>query len=981
MKMRRLSPQPREWIDRDRPIRFYFEGSPYEGFAGDTLTSALAANGVSLLGRSFKYHRPRGIYSLANHDVNALVEDARRTNLRGDILPIEPDARFTAANTFGGLAHDRAHLIDRCAALLPVGFYYKTFHRPRRLFPFFERRMRRLAGLGAINANLPRERTPKRYDFCEVLVVGAGAAGLAAALAAAEAGADVLLVDEQPRIGGSLGYRWDSNGEAERVAAELRTRLAALPNIRTHVATLAAACYRDRWVALVDETRLTKLRAGSIVLATGCYEQPAVFGNNDLPGVMLGSAAQRLIHSFAVRPCDRAVVLAANSDGYRVALDLKQAGSEVAAIVDLRPACESTGVADQAVREGIRVLPSHCIYEALPCTDRSGSAKAALRGVLVCPLGNDGAPRVKQASEIACDGLLMSVGYAPTDGLFYQSGGRMGWSEELAQFVPHAAPEGIFVAGRVNAVYGLADKVADGRRAGMAAACYVGRQTPAIAPEPPRPAVSPNHPYPIVPHPRAKCFVDLDEDVHYKDIVNAVQEGFDQVELLKRYSTFGMGPTQGKLANTNAVRILAKIKGQSVAETGVPRSRPFVHPVPLSHLAGRGFHPHRRTPLDAWHARASAVFIPAGDWRRPAYYAAENQARDEVIAAEVLAVRQSVGLIDIGTLGKLELNGPDAAAFLERVYTGNFAGMPVGTLRYALACDDSGVVIDDGIVARLAENRFYVTASTTASAAVYREMQRFAIIWGTDVVLANVTGARVAVNVAGPQARRVLQQLTDIDCSQASFPYSAVRAGTVAGVSARVMRVGFVGELGYEIHMPAHSACRLWEELLSAGQSYGIRPFGVEAQRVLRLEKGHLIVGQDSDGLSNPYELNLHALVKSKKPFFVGSRSLEIVRRKPLVRQLVGFQLEAKASQGEHAVRDCHLIVLRGDIVGRVTSVAASPTLRQTIGLAHVRPELAAAGTQLSVRVDSGPLVSARVVPTPFYDPQGARQTQSNQGT
>ena len=294
--------------------------------------------------------------------------------------------------------------------------------------------------------------------------------------------------------------------------------------------------------------------------------------------------------------------------------------------------------------------------------------------------------------------------------------------------------------------------------------------------------------------------------MHYKDIVNAAQEGFDHVELLKRYSTFGMGPTQGKLANTNTVRILAKIKGQSVAETGLPRSRPFVHPVPLGHLAGRGFHPRRQTPLDAWHRKSGAAFMPAGDWQRPAYYRAENQSRDESITAEVLAVRQAVGLIDVGTLGKLEISGPDAGAFLERIYTGKFADMPSGTLRYALACDESGVVIDDGIVARLAVDRFYVTTTTTASAASYREMQRWAIIWGMDAALANVTGARAAINVAGPLSRRTLQTLTDVDCSPAAFPYSAVRAGSIAGIPALMMRVGFVGELGYEIHLPAHSA-------------------------------------------------------------------------------------------------------------------------------------------------------------------------------
>ena len=465
MITRRLPPQPREWIDRAASGEFLFRGAALQRIRG---RHALERSGGQ------RRQTPGPKFQVSSAPRHLQPRESRRQRPRGrwpthefarDILPVDPGCRFTATNTFGGLAADRAHWIDRCSAFLPVGFYYKTFHRPRRWFPFFERRMRQLAGLGAINRTLPRGHTPKRYDFCEVLVVGAGAAGLAAAIAAAEAGADVLLVDEQPRVGGCLNYSSVGDAEAERIGAELRARLDLLSNVRTRVATLAAGCYADRWVALVDQTKLIKLRAGSIVLATGCYEQPAVFGNNDLPGVMLGSAAQRLIHCFAVRPCDSAVVLAANSDGYRLALDLARSGAQVAAIVDLRPAGEPTEVAHRVAGERIRVFAGHAVYEARPTSDNSGTAKAALRGVVVCPLGSDGLPRVEQATELECDGLVMSVGYAPADALFYQSGGRMCWSEELAQFAPHTAPDGIFAAGRVNGVYALADKLADGRRA------------------------------------------------------------------------------------------------------------------------------------------------------------------------------------------------------------------------------------------------------------------------------------------------------------------------------------------------------------------------------------------------------------------------------------------------------------------------------------------------------------------------------------
>ncbi|MBI2823770.1 MAG: (2Fe-2S)-binding protein [Planctomycetia bacterium] len=970
MSLRRLPEQPREWIDRGQSLRFDFEGRSYDGFAGDTLTSALAAHGVHVLGRSFKYHRPRGICSLANHDVNALVQNGSNTNVRADVLELAAGASYRAVNTFGGLARDRARLLDRFGAFLPVGFYYKTFHRPRRWFPFFERRMRALAGLGAIRPDAPRRRTPKRYDFCDVLVIGAGPSGLAAATAAADCGAKAVVVDEQRRPGGSLNYQCVAGPGSENDAADLLRQAASRSNVDIRPDTVAAGCYADCFVALVDAKRLTKMRARSIVMATGAFEQPAVFGNNDLPGVILATAAQRLIHLFAVRPFDRCVVLAANSDGYRAALDLAGAGVRVAAIVDLRPDGETGALADEVSRAKIRTCVSHAVYQAIPAAGLRG-----IRAAVVCPLAADGTPEPQQAFDIACDGIAMSVGWAPADGPFCQAGGRMQWSDALQQFVPRSAPEGIFVAGRLNGIYALDDRILDGRRAGLAAAAFLGLHSAPLPPEVARPAASPNHPYPIVPHPHAKSFVDLDEDVQYKDLVHSVQEGFDQVELAKRYSTFGMGPSQGKLANTNAMRIIARANGKTVAETGVPRSRPFFHPVPLAHLAGRGFHPQRRTPLHERHVQAGAVFMPAGDWLRPAYYAPEGERRAQAIRAEALAVRSAVGLIDIGTLGKLEIIGPDAAAFLERVYTGKFANLPVGAMRYALACDESGVIIDDGTVARLADDRFYVTTTTTASASVYREMQRWAIIWKLNVTIANVTGSFAGVNVAGPLSRRILQTLTDADCSAGAIPYQAVRSATVAGVTARLMRVGFVGELGYEIHVPAYGARRVWDALVDAGRPHGIRPFGVEAQRLLRLEKGHVIVSQDTDGLTNPFEAQLAWAVKSDKPFFVGGRSLEILKRKPLSRKLVGFTLATEDLREREAVQECHLIIAGGHIAGRVTSIGCSAVLGQTIGLAYVRPEMAAVGSPLSIRVDDGRMVPATVARTPFYDPKNERQT------
>jgi sarcosine oxidase subunit alpha len=965
----RLPKRDGEWIDRSKTVNFRFEGRSYSGFAGDTISSALWASGQRMMGRSFKYHRPRGIYSLANHDVNNIVTDGSNTNIRADVTPIQETLSCSAVNTVGSLKSDKANFIELLSPFLPVGFYYKAFYSPRKLFPFWEKQMRAMAGLGAINKNHQRLRTPKSYSYCDVLVVGAGPSGLSAAIAAAEHGARVIVVDENPAPGGSLGYQWAADARAAEISTGLLKKVASMKNLDLRTSTEAAGYYADHWVALVDKKRLSKARARAVIFATGCYEQPAVFHNNDLPGVMLASAAQRLIYRFRVKPFERAVVLTANVEGYRAALDLKLAGVDVTAIVDLRKEKETSELAEKL---GIPIHQHCAISECIPA-----SGKIGIRSAVISPLGD-----AHGKTQIECDGVAMSVGFSPADSLFCQSGGKMTYSDGLAQYIPVTFPKGIFTAGRINGVYDLDDQLSDGTRAGLTATAHLGLHAGPIAPTRHR-DVAHTHPYPIFDHPKAKNFVDLDEDIQVKDIANAVQEGYDNVELLKRYSTFGMGPSQGKISNTNAIRILSKLKNQTVGETGSPTARPFFHPVPISHLAGRGFDPHRLTALHSFHEAAGAKFMSAGAWLRPAYYAAPSRSREDAINAEVNAVRQRVGIIDVGTLGKIEVNGPDAAAFIERIYTARFAKMKNGTTRYLLMCDESGVVIDDGVAARIAEDRFYVTCTTTGADGVYREMQRCATIWGLNVVLANTTGTFAAMNLAGPLSRKVLATLTDVKLDEDSFPYLGYREGNVAGVPARLMRVGFVGELGYEIHVPAQSARHVWDSLMKAGAGDQIAPFGVEAQRVLRLEKGHIIVGQDTDGLTSPFEAAMDWAIKMDKPFFIGQRSLSILQKKPIKRKLVGFMLPENYSGP--LPKECHLVIKDGTtIIGRVTSVVLSPTLKRVIGMAYVSIEQSEIGTPFTIRLDGerggaparAPTVTATVVKIPFYDPDGLRQSE-----
>jgi sarcosine oxidase subunit alpha len=948
--MYRLESPAGEWIDRSAPLRFTFEGREYQGYSGDTISSALAAAGVPFMARSFKYHRPRGILSFADHDSNTLFQVDGMPNVRGDVTWLRDGMRVTAINTFGGLRHDQARVLDRFAPLLPVGFYYKAFHS-KRLFPRWERMFRALTGLGRVTLDAAREATPKRYGFCDVLVIGGGPSGLAAALAAAQAGAQVALADESPRLTG--------NGAPPTLLRAVQES----PRITLFPATVAAGYYADHWVALAEAGRMTKMRARAVVFATGVIEQPAVFRNNDLPGVMLASGAARLLARHGVAAGRRPVIVAANLEAYQACLELHARGITPAAIVDLRAAPENDAAVSACRALGVNLLQSSAPFEAI----RGADGRVA--GLTVAPLEPSGQLDARSPRHLECDAILMSVGWAAAAQLLLQAGGTTRFSEELQQFVPSVLPAGIFAAGRLNGVYDTESRTADGRRAGSQAAAHAGFGAPngeAVA----RSLRCPSHRFPIIDHPRAKNFVDFDEDLQVKDLENAAQEGFDSSELLKRYSTVGMGPSQGKHSNMNALRILARYRGVGVEALGLTTARPMYHPVPMKLLAGRSFYPERRTPIDAQHAALGAVWMPAGNWRRPEYYQVSGESRSQSIEAEVHAVRNAVGLIDVGTLGKIEVHGPDAGQFLDRAYAGRYSDLKVGMTRYGLMLDESGVIIDDGVIARMEENLFYFTTTTGGSATVFRELQRWNALWGLDCALVNVTGHRAAFNFAGPSSREILQSLTDVDLRDEAFPYLAVREGSVAGSAARLLRVGFVGELGYEIHVAAGRGAEVWQALYAAGLRKGLRPFGVEAQRVLRLEKGHLIVGQDTDGLTDPYEANAQWAVAMKKPFFIGQRSLRILQARGPRQKLMGIELAA----GAPLPKECHLVIENGAIAGRVTSVTHSRALNKSIGLAMLSPDLAQVGRDIRIRGEDGEMLAAKVAPAPFYDPKNLRQ-------
>ena len=952
---------PEPWgvrLRRDQPLAFRFEGTVYQGFEGDTLASALLANSVDVLSRSFKYHRPRGPLTLRGLDANCYVQLGDEPNVPADRLPLAAGMVATGQNYRGSLAHDRDAWIGRVARFLPVGFYYKTFYRPKGSWKYWERYIRAKAGIGRLSRDTPHGYFDKDYRFCDVAVVGGGPAGLAAAEAALLAGAEVILIEDEPELGGILRWgRFVGDREALEQADRLRRELRAMPRLSILTSATCTGLFADNWLAVVHGNRLTKLRAKAVVLATGCVEQPLVFRNNDLPGVMLASAVQRLMRLWGVAPGRRAVVVTANPQGYAAALDLLDAGVALQAVLDLRPEPAPCAPRDELIGRGVRVRDGWTVVEAMP-----GRSGARIEGAMLDRVTGEGTT-AGHGSAAACDLVVTSVGVAPLGQLACGVGARFAYDDTLASFRVEAVPEGVHLAGAVNHRHGIAACLADGAAASAAA---LGEAVgPVGEPE------CRSHPWPIFPHASGKDFVDFDEDQTVGDLLNAMADGFDDPELVKRYTTTAMGPSQGRHSALNALRIVRRASPLGPEAVGVTTTqRPPFLPESFGHLAGRGFEPARLTAMHRQHLALGARMMPAGLWYRPAYYGTPDH-RQAAIAAEGRAVREGVAMIDVSTLGGLEIRGPDAAELLERIYTFSYAKQPVGRTRYLLACDMTGAIIDDGVACRFADDWFYVTATTSGVDALYRSMLRWNAEWRLDVDVAGVTAAYAGINVAGPLARQVLERLDgDIDLTATAFPYLACRLGTLAGVPVRMLRVGFVGELGYEIHCPASYGAALWDMLAEAGKPSGIRPFGVEAQRVLRLEKGHIIVGQDTDGLTFPHEAQMEWAVAGKKPFFVGERAIQVQAARPLTRKLVGFTLPLGAPLPE----ECCLVIRDGAIVGRVTSAARSAAVDAIVGLAYVHPADSEPGKRFTIKLEDGNTVTAIVATLPFYDPGNARQ-------
>ncbi|WP_213880434.1 2Fe-2S iron-sulfur cluster-binding protein [Pseudomonas sp. dw_358] len=952
-------------IDRGQPLHFSFDGTDYQGVQGDTIASALLANGRFLMSRSFKYHRPRGPLTMAGQDANTLVQLPDEPNVLADAHGLQSGLNVAGQNYHGSLENDKDAYMGKFSKFMPVGFYYRAFYKPKGMWKVWEPIIRKKAGLGVLDLKFQPQYYDKAYLFADLAVIGAGPAGLQAALTAANAGAKVLLIEEQPILGGSLTYaRFDVDGaRADALRRPLVEAVEQHANIRVLTQAICNAWFADNYLPVIQGKRLYKVRATQCLVASGSFDQPVVFRNNDLPGVMLTSAAQRLMKLYAVRPGKRAVVLTGNDDGYYAALDLHEQGVQVAAVLDMRASADDRSLPGALEQRGIRCKTGSTVYEALHSKGMKHVTGVEVRSIV-------GQGQVSTDAEVIdCDLLCMSAGYMPVYQLLCQAGATLTYDDASAGFSLKGLPGILRVAGSVNGWHQLDNVLADASKCAMDIVQALGLGSQPVETQYQQEAKV-NFPWPIFPHPKGKDFVDFDEDLQVRDIINATKSGYRDVQLVKRFSTVGMGPSQGRHSALPTARLVAAATQRSVSETGVTTARPPFVAEKLAHVAGRAFDPYRQTPLHKRHVEAGAKLMPAGVWQRPAYYGKATE-RDACMQAEALHVRSKVGLIDVSTLGGLDVRGPDAAELLNRLYTFAFLKQPIGRSRYALMTNEHGVVIDDGVCARFADHHFYVTATTSGVDRIYQQMLKWNAQWRLNVDITNVTAAISAVNLAGPDARKVLELLcTDLDLSPEGFPYLGVRTGTVAGIKARLLRVGFVGELGFEIHVPARHALKLWDALMAAGKAFDIRPFGVETQRLLRLEKGHVIISQDTDGMTHPGEIDMNWAISRTKPFFVGRRSVDILAAQPLKRKLVGFTLPKGSAQPLEG----HLVLEGGDISGNVTSCEYSASLGQIIGLAYASAAQSSPGQRIPIRVEDGVMVQATVVALPFLDPENKRQ-------
>ena len=981
-------------IDRGKPIAFTFDGKRLTGLAGDTLASALLANGVHLMGRSFKYHRPRGVLSMGSDEPNALVgvgsSEARFTpNLRATQVELYEGLVAVSQNNWPSLGVDFQAINGLFSSFIPAGFYYKTFMHPKGAWErLYEPMIRRAAGLGRASTERDPDHYATLYAHCDVAVVGAGPAGLAAALAAARGGARVMLFDEQSELGGSLlaekAARIEGKPAAEWLASTL-AELRAAPKVTLLPRTQIFGYYAQNFLAGLERVsdhlatpdpklpreRVWQVRAKQVVLAAGAHERPLVFPDNDRPGIMLADAARGFLARYGVKPGARAVIATAHDSAYRAALELADAGVAIAVIADLRDKAE--GEWPEAARKaGLRI--------------ETGATLVGARGhlrvshALLAKRWSDGSASPGHA--IPCDLIAMSGGWTPSVHLYSQSRGKVAFDEALQAFIPGVSAQAERSAGACRGVFGLSEALADGAAAGAAAA---GVSAPAPLSVEGAPAAQggflglvPAHGDPA----KSKAFVDFQNDVTARDVVLATREGMRSIEHIKRYTTTGMATDQGKTSNMNALAIASEALGKTIPQVGLTTFRLPYTPVTFAAIAGMSrrdlFDPIRQTPMHSWAAENGATFEEAGLWKRASYFKRPGEDVAAAVARECLGTRERAGMMDASTLGKIEVVGPDAGEFLNRLYINSFAKLGVGRCRYGLMLNEAGYVMDDGVVARLAEDRFHLTTTTVGAPHVAAQMEDFLQTEWPDlkVWFTSTTEQWATIAINGPRAREMLTPLVEgIDLSAAAMPHMSMRLGHICGVPTRLARVSFTGEMGFEVNVPADYGRAVWEAIWAEGRKVDCVVYGLDVLLILRAEKGFIVVGQDTDGTVTPDDLGLGKMIAQSKPDFIGKRSLampDLAREGR--KQLVGLMSEDpqfKLDEGAQVV-DVMDPAKGRPALGHVTSSYVSPTLKRSFAMGLVAAGRSRIGASVFVTTIDG-TVPARVVEPVFYDKEGKR--------
>ncbi|WLR91811.1 sarcosine oxidase subunit alpha [Shinella zoogloeoides] len=978
-----------------RTARFTFDGKTFDALEGDTVASALLANGVHLVGRSFKYHRPRGILSAGPEEPNALIDvsrDAarRQPNVRAPVQEVFDGMKVESQNRWPSLAFDVGGVNNLLSPFFAAGFYYKTFMWPKAAWEkLYEPFIRKAAGLGVAPTEEDPDHYANRYAYCDVLVAGAGVAGLSAALAAAEAGARVILVDEQPEVGGALhydtsvtidgknGYDW-----AQATAAKLK----AMENVTVLTRTTAFGYYNHNFVGLVERVtdhlarpdrklpreRLWQVRAKRVVLATGSIERHMVFANNDRPGIMLASAARTYLNHFGVAVGRKVGVYTASDSAYEAAFDLKRAGVAIAAIVDVR---EKPGeaVLAEARKLGIEVLAGHSVVDT----------KGKLRVSSMSVARNGGG----SARSIPVDALLMSAGWTPSVHLFSQSRGKVAYDAASGRFLPGTYAQDCLSVGSCNGTDGLQATIEEALAAGELMARATGNEgggkvelrgenafewTGGMAGAGEGAGVDTT----------VKAFVDFQNDVCAKDIRLAVREGMHSIEHIKRFTTNGMATDQGKLSNIHGLAIASEVLNREIPKIGLTTFRAPYTPVTfgalISHSRGDLFDPARKTPIHAWEEAHGAVFEDVGNWKRAWYYPRSGETMHDAVNRECRTVRNAAGLFDASTLGKIEVVGPDAGEFMNLMYTNAWDTLKPGRCRYGIMLREDGFVYDDGVVGRLAEDRFHVTTTTGGAPRVMHHMEDYlqTEFPHLKVWLTSTTEQWAVIAVQGPKAREILEPLVEgIDISNEAFPHMSVREGKICGVPTRLFRMSFTGEAGYEVNVPADYGQAVWEAIWARAEPLGACAYGTETMHVLRAEKGYIIVGQDTDGTVTPHDASLSWAVSKKKADFVGIRGL---KRPDLVKegrkQLVGLLTKdpnVVLEEGAQIVADPNEPKPM-KMLGHVTSSYWSENCGRSIAMALVAGGQARMGQTLYVPMPDR-TIAVEVSDMVFIDKEGGR--------